>query len=179
MSGDLAGAIVFTDIVGFTEITDLHGDEFALELLALQDRAVSQALPEHARLVKEIGDGLLLWFDNAREAVETSLCLQDSFGTMTPDGIPLWVRIGVHWGSPKRRGDDIVGRDVNLASRIADLAGPGEVLCSGDVFDAVRADSAPVDIIFEPLGPVFVRGIAEPVTLMRVERAPQLLGDSA
>jgi len=179
LSADPTGAIVFTDIVGFTELTDLHGDDVALQLLAFQDRAVSEALPERARVVKEIGDGLLLWFDDAREAVEASLCLQDSFAEMTTDDIPLWVRIGVHWGSPKRRGDDIVGHDVNLASRIADLAGPGEVLCSGDVFDAVQKVSKPIDITFEPLGPVFVRGIAEPVALLRVERAHQAVGETA
>ena len=178
MSADPSGAIVFTDIVGFTELTDLHGDDLALELLAFQDRAVGEALPERARVVKEIGDGLLLWFDDAREAVETTLCLQDAFGEITTDDIPLWVRIGVHWGSPKRRGDDIVGRDVNLASRIADLAGPGEVLCSGDVFDAVQKGAGPNDVIFEPLGPVFVRGIADPVRLLRVERARQTPGDT-
>lgn len=54
------GTLVFTDIVGFTEYTALRGDEGALALLSLQDRLVQDALPPNARVVKELGDGLLL-----------------------------------------------------------------------------------------------------------------------
>ncbi|HUI48231.1 MAG TPA: adenylate/guanylate cyclase domain-containing protein, partial [Acidimicrobiia bacterium] len=56
------GAIVFTDIVGFTALTDAHGDDLALALLERQEQMVRAALPEAARVVKELGDGLLLWF---------------------------------------------------------------------------------------------------------------------
>jgi adenylate cyclase len=169
------GAIVFTDIVGFTKLTDHHGDDVALALLERQERLVRAALPVNARVVKELGDGLLLWFDDPRAAIDTCLRLQCDFDTMndSPDAglqpdqgdVPLWVRIGVHWGCPRQRGDDIVGRDVNLAARIVDLAGPGEVLCSEETVSAIddRAGFA-----FEPLGPVFVRGISEPVEIVRV-----------
>ena len=58
------GAIVFTDIVGFTALTDMHGDDVALALLERQERMVRAALPASARVVKELGDGLLLWFDD-------------------------------------------------------------------------------------------------------------------
>ena len=172
------GAIVFTDIVGFTKLTDHHGDDVALALLERQERLVRAALPPTARVVKELGDGLLLWFDDPREAIDTCLRLQCDFDTMseTPDrddrsdanDVPLWVRIGMHWGCPRHRGDDIVGRDVNLAARIVDLAGPGEVLCSEETIGAIddRAGFA-----FEPLGPVFVRGISEPVEIVRVMSA--------
>jgi adenylate cyclase len=176
MSAETAGGIVFTDIVGFTELTDIHGDELAVELLTLQDRLVNQLLPEGARIVKEMGDGLLLWFDDAREAVETSLTLQECFSRETTNGVPLWVRMGIHWGTPRQRGDDIIGRDVNLASRIADLAGPGEVLCSDEVAATAQADGPLTDVCFEPLGPVFVKGIAEPVSLLRAVRAASSAG---
>jgi len=162
------GAIVFTDIVGFTALTDHHGDDVALALLERQERMVRAELPDGSRVVKELGDGLLLWFDDAREAIDTCLRLQRDFDVVndTADtSIPLWVRIGVHWGCPRRRGDDIVGRDVNLAARIVDLAGPGEVLCSEATADAIGVRPG---IDFEPLGPVFVRGIAEPVPIVRV-----------
>ena len=56
----------------------------------------------------------------ARTAMETA---EDSDGDM-----PLWVRIGVHWGSQRRRGKDLIGHDVNVASRVADVAGPTEVV---------------------------------------------------
>ena len=170
------GAIVFTDIVGFTALTDMHGDDVALALLERQERMVRAALPTAARVVKELGDGLLLWFDDPCEAIDTCLRLQRELDLLNDDtmpdtlsnpdgGIPLWVRIGVHWGCPRRRGDDIVGRDVNLAARIVDLAGPGEVLCSEATASVVGARPG---VGFEPLGPVFVRGITEPVPIMRV-----------
>jgi adenylate cyclase len=168
------GAIVFTDIVGFTALTDMHGDDVALALLERQEAMVRSALPVAARVVKELGDGLLLWFDDPSDAIDTCLRLQHEFdavndaadaATSEATVIPLWVRMGVHWGAPRRRGDDIVGRDVNLAARIVDLAGPGEVLCSGATADAIGARSG---FGFEPLGPVYVRGITDPVPIVRV-----------
>jgi adenylate cyclase len=170
----------------------MHGDDVALALLERQEAMVRSALPDAARVVKELGDGLLLWFDDPRDAIDTCLRLQHEFdavndaadastgegeamddmapsasarGLARPHQIPLWVRMGVHWGAPRRRGDDIVGRDVNLAARIVDLAGPGEVLCSGATADAIGVRSG---FGFEPLGPVYVRGITDPVPIVRV-----------
>ena len=160
----LEGAIVFTDIVGFTELTDTHGDEYAVALLERQEELVRAALPETSRVVKELGDGLLLWFDDACDALRTCLDLQQQFEREAVEPLPLWVRIGVHWGSPRRRGDDIIGRDVNLASRIVDLAAPGEVLCSEATADHIGPLNG---IEYEPLGPVFVRGFADPIPLVR------------
>jgi len=183
------GAIVFTDIVGFTTLTDTHGDDFALALLERQEHMVRAALPEGARVVKELGDGLLLWFDDPRAAIDTCLRLQRDFdavneaadassaGEIADVGdVPLWVRMGVHWGCPRRRGDDIVGRDVNLASRIVDLAGPGEVLCSEATADVIGNRPG---VGFEPLGPVFVRGLTEPVPIVRVLAATDAIPDLA
>jgi adenylate cyclase len=161
---ELSGAIVFTDIVGFTQLTDEHGDDLALSLLERQEELVRRALPDTARVVKELGDGLLLWFDDPGTAIVTTLALQQAFEEESDGDLPMWVRIGMHWGCPRARGDDIIGRDVNLAARIADLAAPGEVLCSE--ITATQAGDVP-GIAFEPLGPVYVRGIAEPVPLMR------------
>lgn len=158
------GAVVFTDIVGFTQFTEERGDEIALALLERQDELVRTALPGDARVVKEIGDGLLLWFADAPDAARTCLTLQRRFACESSEDAPLWVRMGLHWGTPTRRGEDLVGRDVNLAARIVDLAAPGEVLVSEaaarrlDGIDAVR---------LEELGPVFVRGVPDPVRLYR------------
>jgi adenylate cyclase len=160
----LAGTIVFTDIVGFTQLTDEHGDDIAITLLERQEELVRRTLPGGARVVKELGDGLLLWFDEAHAAITTCLLLQEAFEDESDGDMPLWVRIGMHWGCPRARGDDIVGRDVNLAARISELAAPGEVLCSEET--ATRAGELP-GVDFESLGPVFVRGIADAVPLVR------------
>jgi adenylate cyclase len=158
------GAIVFTDIVGFTHFTQERGDDIALALLERKEKLVRDALPDTGRVVKELGDGLLLWFGDACDALQTCVALQAEFEREATDDLPLWVRMGLHWGCPRRRGDDIVGHDVNLAARIVELAGPGEVLCSSV---AAEAAGAVPGISFEELGPVFVRGIDDPVPLLR------------
>jgi adenylate cyclase len=158
------GAIVFTDIVGFTHFTEERGDDVALALLERKEKLVRDALPDSGRVVKELGDGLLLWFGNACDAVTTCVGLQVNFEREATDDLPLWVRMGLHWGCPRRRGDDILGHDVNLAARIVELAGPGEVLCSAA---AVEAAGDVPGLRFEELGPVYVRGLEEPVPLLR------------
>ncbi len=163
------GAIAFTDIVGFTEFTALRGDAEAMSLLSVQDRLVHEALPEGARIVKELGDGLLLWFSGAAGALITCLNLQEAFEEETArSGLPLWVRMGLHWGSPTERGRDLIGHDVNLASRIAAVAGPGEVLVSEQAMLAAAPDATGVS--FEELGPVMLKGIPAPVALFRARR---------
>lgn len=174
-----AGAIVFTDFVGFTQFTEERGDEVALALLEQQDVIVQKVLPPGGRVVKELGDGLMLWFDEPHAAISTCLVLQRQFEESSCDEIPLGVRMGLHWGTPRRRGDDLVGRDVNLAARIAELAGPGELLLTAAVVDAVGAGAASGNgdvrpalegVRFEELGPVFVRGVPDPVRLFRAAR---------
>jgi len=165
----LEGAIAFTDIVGFTEYTAIRGDAEAVILLSAQDRLVHEALPEGARIVKELGDGLLIWFTSAAGALQTCLDLQATFEEESArSGLPLWVRMGLHWGSPTARGRDLIGHDVNLASRIAGVAGPGEVILSEPAM--VAAGPGLRDVEFEELGPVLLRGIPEPLPLYRASR---------
>ena len=160
------GTVVFTDIVGFTEFTALQGDEEALALLSTQERLVLSVLPPEARIVKELGDGLLIWFKDACAAVSTTLKLQALYEQeSTESDMPLWVRAGVHSGRQTHRGDDLVGHDVNVASRVSDIAGPGEVLISHATLEAVGDKLS--DVEFEELGPVVMKGLPEPVRLYR------------
>ncbi len=166
----VTGAVVFTDIVGFTEYTALRGDDEALQLLSLQERLVEEDLPPGARIVKELGDGLLLWFPDARAAVETCLRLQSRFEEeAAASGLPLWVRMGLHWGQQTLRRNDVVGHDVNIASRIVDVAGPGEVLLSDATLLAISGGLAGAN--FEELGPVVMKGLPNPIRLFRAARA--------
>jgi class 3 adenylate cyclase len=161
--------VVFTDIVGFTEFNALRGDAEAVALLSVQERIVDSMLPPGARVVKELGDGLLLWFPDACSAIDTTLRLQEAFERESNDSLlPLWVRIGVHWGQPTRRRDDIVGHDVNLAARIVAVAGPGEVVLSEATIRAMSSELP--DVTFDELGPVVMKGIPDPVRLYRASR---------
>jgi class 3 adenylate cyclase len=141
---------MFTDLVGFTEFISDHGDAVVLDLLAVQEQLVRQSLPPRARLVKELGDGLMLSFDDPCDAVATGLALQERFESEAANSdFPLWVRIGLHSGRPLPRGDDYVGNDVNIAARIVDLAAPGEVITSEATCH--QAADRLEGIVFEPL----------------------------
>ena len=165
----VSGTVVFTDLVGFTEFTAVRGDAEAVELLARQEELVQEALPAGARLVKELGDGLLLWFPDALSALLTAIDLQSRFeADAAITERPLWVRIGLHWGQQTVRRLDLIGHDVNVAARIVDVAGPGEVLLSQATRSALGG--AITDISFEELGPVVMKGIPEPVALFRAWR---------
>jgi adenylate cyclase len=120
-------------------------------------------------VVKELGDGLLLWFPDADAGLSTALGLQERFEAAAEETeLPLWVRMGLHWGRQTRRRDDLVGHDVNIAARIVDVAGPGEVLLS----DATRTALAGsvVGVSFDELGPVVMKGIPDPIPLYRAWR---------
>jgi adenylate cyclase len=166
------GAIAFTDLVGFTEYTAERGDERALAVLDAQARVVSTALPSDARVVKELGDGLMLWFPDPVGAVSACLELRDRFDDDAFDEAPLGVRMGLHWGEPTPRGSDFVGHDVNIAARIVELAGTGELLLSESIRD--RSLGHVPDLVLQELGPMMMKGIPEPVRLFRAERVSVL-----
>jgi adenylate cyclase len=163
------GAIAFTDLSGFTEFCAVRGDEAALELISTQERMLRQEIGRRGRIVKNLGDGFMLWFNDPCDAVQAAMSLQDTFEqASSEDDFPLWVRIGIHFGSPIVHGRDLVGHDVNVAARIVDLAAPGEVLvseaCTG------RLDGRLPDVYFEEVGPTIMRGIPEAITLYRAMR---------
>ena len=107
-------AIVFTDIVGFTELS-AKNEPAALELLNKQRKILKPIVEEHGGdWLKEIGDGLLLTFNTNIEAVLCSIAIQEAAKSI-PE---LKLRIGIHQGEVVFQGDDVVGDDVNIASRI-------------------------------------------------------------
>jgi adenylate cyclase len=167
---DGPAAVVFTDIVDFTRYNAERGDDAAVELLEHQIRLVRELLPPCARVVKELGDGLMLWVPDAFAALDTCLAVQARVAEQQTGDDPTFVRVGGHWGSPRRRGDDFVGNVVNLSARIVDLAGPGEVLVSDALLDAA-GDVSKLNAHAHELGPVFVKGVPDAVALYRLEPA--------
>ena len=107
-------AIVFTDIVGFTELSGKN-EPAALKLLEKQREIIKPIVDKNnGEWLKEIGDGLLLAFETIHDAVECSITIQGSTKAISD----LDLRIGIHQGEVVYQNDDVVGDDVNVASRI-------------------------------------------------------------
>jgi adenylate cyclase len=154
-------AIVFVDLSGFTALTRERGDESAvLAASSLQREADATATRHEGRLIKLLGDGAMLRLADAAVGVSAALELVE---TMSAEGVAS-SHAGVHAGPVIERDLDVFGQTVNLASRIADAAGPGEVLASQTVAEAA-GDGA---FGFERLREVDLKGLPEPVTLYRV-----------
>ena len=166
------GSVLFTDLVGFTQFNDAVGDVQAVEVLDRQTQLATHALngQRDGRLVKELGDGLMLWFGNPGTAVEVALNLMGSVEAARHAGdFPLAIRMGIHHGEALTRGDDVVGATINVGARVADLAGPGELLVSDVALDAMDT-TARDQLQRAPVGPVRVKGVSEPVWLQRISR---------
>ena len=160
-------AIMFTDIAGYTQLaqTDESG---ALRLLREQEKIVRPLLAVHqGRKVKSMGDGLLLEFEDALDAVECGVELQRQVHERNAQegARPLRIRVGIHLGDVQRRGTDILGDAVNVASRIEPLAEPGGVCISAQVFDQVHNKVA---YRLEKLGPKSLKGVREQIDVYRV-----------
>lgn len=123
--------MVFTDLEGFTRFTARSGDEAAAELLAEHHRAVGPIIRSRGgRMVKRLGDGLMLSFVEPAAAVHAALELVEE----APSGLRL--RAGVHCGDVVLVADDVIGHTVNVAARVAEAAKGGQVLATGDVLAA-------------------------------------------
>ncbi len=167
-SGEVVGAVLFTDLVGFTEFNDTEGDAAALRVLDHQTELMSGIINRRgdARIVKELGDGLMVWFASPLAAVEGGAEMLAGIALLrTTDTFPVAIRMGLHHGEMLARGDDFIGITVNIAARVADLAGPGELLVSEATVDA--CPERPTASL-EPVGPALVKGVADPIWLVRV-----------
>jgi len=146
--GDLEMALLFTDLVGFSEWALQAGDGAVLELLREVGTEVEAVIAGHnGRIVKRLGDGLMATFLDGQEAVAAALDAQDAVSEIDVDGYSPRMRAGVHWGRPRKLGGDFLGVDVNVAARVTAAAKAGQVLVSDALLakldgDGVRAGRA-------------------------------------
>jgi adenylate cyclase len=134
--GEVELTILFTDLVGFSDWALSAGDDTAVELLRCVALAQEPAVTGRGgEVVKRLGDGLLAVFSDARSGVEAAHAAVKAAGEVEVDGHHPELRAGLHLGRPRRLGGDYLGVDVNIAARVAEAAGGGEVL----VTDAVCA----------------------------------------
>ncbi len=158
--------VMFTDLEGFTRYTAEHGDEAAVALVSEHQRQVGPIVRSRGgRIVKRMGDGLMLAFPAPEAAVLAGLELVDAVE------VPLRLRAGIHIGEAVVTHDDIVGHAVNVAARITEGTQAGTVLVSVDVREAVsrEADGVLRGVTFGRARRYKLKGL-EPVSLCRVER---------
>ena len=153
-------AVMFTDLAGFSSWALKAGDEPALALLREVGTRVETAVVQHeGRIVKRLGDGVMATFLSAQAALDAALDAQDELGDIEIHGYRPSMRVGVHWGSPRKLGGDYLGVDVNIAARVGDAAKPGQILISDPLLSRIdasglrtgrskrlRADGAPRDL---------------------------------
>ncbi len=159
-------AIMFTDLVGSTEISSRDGDAKAMDVLKHHDDIVRTCLgASGGREVKHTGDGILASFSYVSRAVDCALQIQREFGEPAEgtesDGR---VCIGMSAGEPVSQHDDLFGAVVNLASRICGQVGPGEILVSS----AVRDLSMGKSLQFRDRGTFALKGFDDPVEIFEV-----------
>jgi len=159
--GRIRVAIAFADLAGYTRFTEEEGEEEALSSVERFVEGVTETLPEDTRVVKTIGDAVMVVGPDIGALVDWAVGFTSLFDERPEP------RIGVHYGSTLYRDGDYFGRDVNLAARVVARARGGEVLVSDAVIDAVGGSS---HLAFEPIGQVKLKGFDQPRQLCRAVR---------
>jgi adenylate cyclase len=152
--GRLRVAIAFADLAGYTRLTEEEGEEEALGAVERFVDAVENTLPDDARVVKTIGDEVMVVGSDPAALTDWAV----GFQTLIEER-PL-PRVGIHYGETLYRDGDYYGREVNLAARVAARAAGGEVLVTRPV-----VDNAGQHLEFEPIGEVRLKGFREPTEL--------------
>jgi adenylate cyclase len=157
-------AVCFLDITGYTRMTQERGDAAAAELATNLSRVVDRTAVRHGgRTIKWLGDGVMFVFPEVGPGVVAALEMADG---VVGAGLPP-SHVGLHAGPVIFQGGDYYGATVNMASRIAEYARPGEVLVSQAVVDA----SSTPQVTFTEIGPVELKGVSGAVQLHAAHQA--------
>lgn len=156
-------AVAFIDLVGFTSLTEALPNAALADLLdSFESLAVDVVISHGGRVVKLIGDEVMLIAESAADALA---CAEELAAKSQDIGQGLQTRAGIAYGEVLTRGGDYFGGVVNRAARLAGLAGPREVLITGEVA-AILSDE---DLArFERLGPTLLKGVNSPVDVHRL-----------
>jgi adenylate cyclase len=162
-------AILAADVVGYSRMMEQDEDGTLAKLKSrLKDVIEPLVTARRGRVFKSTGDGFLIEFGSAVNAVECAIALQESLASANEgrtDESPIVMRIGVNIGDVMVEGSDLFGDGVNIAARLEGLAEPGGILVSGTAYDYVRNK---VKVGFEDLGLQTMKNISEPVRTYRV-----------
>ncbi|MDA4120425.1 MAG: adenylate/guanylate cyclase domain-containing protein, partial [Thaumarchaeota archaeon] len=163
------GAIMFTDVVGYTSISS-RDESTALEILKTYRNLLMSVFPKYeGRVVKTMGDGFLIEFASAVEAVNCAVELQKEMvrlNSTLPVDRRSMVRVGIHVGDVVHSGEDILGDAVNVASRVEPLAEAGGICITRQVVDQVEGK---VQWRLNSLGKRELRNLPNPIEIFAVE----------
>jgi len=161
-------ALMFTDMVGYTVLTQ-RNEQLAMELLEEQRSLVRKSLANHkGREIDTIGDGFLMEFASALEAVKCAVEIQSTFRELNasrPEEKQIWIRVGIHLGDVIHTGNQVAGDAVNIASRIEPLAPPGGICVTAQVYGSVISK---YESGFESLGIPELKNVATPIEVYRI-----------
>jgi adenylate cyclase len=158
--GRLRVTIAFADLAGYTRLTEEQGEEEAVGAVERFVEAVEHTLPDDARVIKTIGDEVMVVGADPGALVDWAV----GFQTLVQER-PL-PRIGIHHGETIYRDGDYYGREVNLAARVAARSAGGEVIVTRPVVDA-----AGPHLEFEPIGEVRLKGFSDATELFIARQA--------
>jgi class 3 adenylate cyclase len=160
--------IMFTDIIESTALTERLGDSLMRSVLRTHDAIIRRQMHAHSRTeVKALGDGFMITFPSAKTGAECALAIQRElldFNTSNPTVI-VGVRIGLSVGEPIQEESDLFGHAVNLAARVNDLAGPGQIFVSEIVQSLLSVTG---DGNLREVGTFELKGISEPQRIFEI-----------
>lgn len=167
-------AVLAADVVGYSRLMGIDEEGTLARLKAVRKTLVDPTLATHrGRIVKTTGDGMLVEFASAVDAVRGALDVQRSIAEWNgsrPDDQRIELRIGIHVGDIIVDDNDIFGDGVNIAARLEGIAEPSGVCISDDAYRHVRGK---VDVACDDMGPQHLKNIAEPVQAWRVRLTSQ------
>lgn len=156
--------IVFVDVANFTTFTEEMGDKEALKMLSRLRALVHSAIkPSKGESVKELGDGFLLAFPSASQAVRGATAIRAG---VKRKELEVVLRIAVHAGEPLVEQDDLLGHDVNLTARLLDHCAPGEIVVSEAAKELAATRLKKVRFRDERV--IKIRGLSTPVKVSSV-----------
>src|SRR5271163_2499060 len=166
-------AILAVDVVGYSRLMGEDEAGTALGVREHRDAARPIVADLGGRIVKTMGDGLLLEFPSVVAAVECAVAIQKLMAGRNadaPEAKRIVYRIGVNLGDVLIEGDDILGEGVNIAARLEAICEPGGVLISSTAHDHVRGK---IDAVFVDLGERTLKNIARPVRAFALATGPK------
>ncbi len=159
--------VMFTDMVGSTDLTQAQGDKAAQHLVRRHNTIVRNALAQYqGKEIKHTGDGIMCSFSSAASGVEAAIAIQQAIAKSNAQNPQqeLHIRIGINAGEPIEEEEDLFGTTVQLAARVCAKCGTDAILCS----NVVKELASGRGLNFESIGPQDLKGFKEQVVLYQV-----------